>query len=319
MSVAPIVASTPDSGAPYALGGVLESEHLTPESEVDADIGEHRPCERGCGREDHRSPHDKNDGEEQGEKPGDADQDALIEREAGRLVLERVRLPQIELRERRRAQFGHIGHRGSRIERQAKNVRLGIVVAFGRRPLAGGDGSDSRGAEIGPDDARADETKMRRHDEARQLLVGIVGKREDDPGRLRPRLERADFDAPHNAVCAWRGRDLDPVALGAVMLDGPGEVDCVGVSRHPDGLNRERRPASQDDEGQQNRDANECRQDLSLGSGVAGWSARAPGADGGLRSGAQVSLRQGCAPPAASARRRRPGRKAHDRATRRQS
>ena len=85
---------------------------------------------------------------------------------------------------------------------------------------------------------------MRRDDEARQLLVGIVGQREDDPGRLRAGLERAHLDAPHDAVGAGRGRDLDPVALGAVVLDRPGEVDRVGIGRNPDRLDRERRAAA---------------------------------------------------------------------------
>ena len=70
---------------------------------------------------------------------------------------------------------------------------------------------------------------MRRDDQAGQLLVGIVGEREHDPGRLGARLERADFDAPHDAVRARRGGDLNAVALRAVVLDGGGEVDRVGV------------------------------------------------------------------------------------------
>ena len=208
-----------DAGAPDPLGRVLESEHLSPEAEIDADIGEHRPGERGGGRKDHRSANDEHDGEEQSEKTGDADQDALVEREAGRLVLERVRLPEIELRQRGRAQLGDVGHRRSRVERQAEHVGLRVVLALGSLPLARGDGGDPRGAEIGPDDAGADQPEMRRDDQAGQLLVGIVGESEDDPRRLRAGFERADLDAAHDAVGAGRGRDLDPIALGAVALD----------------------------------------------------------------------------------------------------
>ncbi len=78
---------------------------------------------------------------------------------------------------------------------------------------------------------------MRRDDEAGELLVGIVGQREHDPGRLSARLEGADLDAPHDAVGARRGRDLNAVALRAVVLDGGGEVDRVGVGRHAHRLN----------------------------------------------------------------------------------
>ena len=74
---------------------------------------------------------------------------------------------------------------------------------------------------------------------------------------MRPRFDRADFDPPHNAVRARRGRDLDPVALGAVVLNRAGEVDSVGVGRHPHGLDRERRPTANHSENEQKGDANE--------------------------------------------------------------
>ena len=101
---------------------------------------------------------------------------------------------------------------------------------------------------------------MRRDDQAGQLLVGIVGQREDDPRRLRAGLERAHFDAPHDAVGAGRGRDLNAVALGAVMFDGPSEIDRVGIGRDPDGLHRERRSTSREDEREQDPDPHEGRQ-----------------------------------------------------------
>ena len=247
-----------DAGAPDSLRRVLEAEHLAPEAEVDADIGEHRPGERRGGGKNHRAAHHEDDGEKQRQKTGDADQDPFVEREAGRLVLERVRLPQIKLRQVRRAQLRDIGHGRSRIEGQAENIRLRVVLAFGRRALTGGDGRDSRRAEIRPDDAGADEAEMRRYDQAGQLLVGIVGQREHDPGGLRPGLERADLDPPDDAVGAGRGRHLDAVALGAVALDRPRQVDCVGVDRDPDRLHRRRRPPEGRQRGDQDDDADEA-------------------------------------------------------------
>ncbi len=234
-----------DAGAPDALGLVVEAEDLSPEAEVDADIGEHRPGERRGGGKDQRAAHDEDDGQEQRQQAGDADQDALVERQARALVLVGVGLPQIELRQRRRAQLGDIGDGRAGIEGDAEHVGVELVLALGRAALAGGDGGDARRAEVGPDHARADEAEMRRDDEAGELLVGIVGQREDDPRRLRARLQRADLDAADDAVGAGRGRHLDAVALGAVMLDRVGQVDRVGVDRHAHRLHRLRRPDSE--------------------------------------------------------------------------
>ena len=210
-----------DASAPNSLGRVLQAEHFPPEAKVDADIGEHRPRERCRGGKDHRAANDEHDGQEQGEKTRYANQNALVEGQAGRLVLEGVRLPQIELRQRRRAQLRNIGDGGSRIESQAEYVRARVVVPFRRRSLTGRDCRDSRGAEIGPYDAGADKAKMRRDNKTGQLLVGIVGQREDDPRRLSSGFERAHFDSPHDAIRAGRGRDLNPVALGAVIVQRP--------------------------------------------------------------------------------------------------
>ena len=74
-------------------------EHLAPEAEVDADVDQHRPAERRGGGEHHAALHHEQDGEEQREQAGDADDDAVVEREAVDLVLVGVGLPQIELRQ----------------------------------------------------------------------------------------------------------------------------------------------------------------------------------------------------------------------------
>ena len=110
------------AGAPDALGAGRHVEHLAPESEVDADIDEHRPAERGGGREHHRALDHEQDGEEQRQQAGDADDDAVIQREGVDLVLVGVRLPQIDLRQLVGAQFGDEGDDGAGIERDAENV-----------------------------------------------------------------------------------------------------------------------------------------------------------------------------------------------------
>ena len=125
-------------GAPDALGVGGEVEHLAPESEVGADIGEHRPAERGGGGKHHRALHDEQDGEEQREQARDADDDAVVERERVDLVLVGVGLPQIELRQPVGAQLHHVGDDRAGIERDAEDVGARAVLSFraGRRSSA---------------------------------------------------------------------------------------------------------------------------------------------------------------------------------------
>ena len=80
---------------------------------------------------------------------------------------------------------------------------------------------------------------MRRHDQAIDLLIAVVGEREHDP--VLACLARAHFDAADDSVGAGRGRDLDAVAFGFDPLDGFGEVDRGGIDAHIDRLDGARR------------------------------------------------------------------------------
>ena len=140
---------------PDAVGLALNAKQLVPEAKVDAHISQHRPCESGGRRKNHRALHDKDDGQEQRQQAGYADHDAFVEREVGDFVFVGIGLPQINLRQVRRSQFGDIGDCGTRIERQAEHICVRAVFAIRRCALAGGDGGDARGAQIRPDDARA--------------------------------------------------------------------------------------------------------------------------------------------------------------------
>ncbi len=139
--------------APDAVGVGFGSEHFAPEAEVDADIGEHRPGQRGCGGKDHRALDHEDNGEEQGQQACDANDDAFVERQAGGLVLVGLRLPEIELRQLRRLQFGDIGDGGAGVERQQEDIGVVHVLLFRGYALAGGDFGDAFRAEIGPDHA----------------------------------------------------------------------------------------------------------------------------------------------------------------------
>ena len=241
------------AGAPDALGAGRHVEHLAPESEVDADIDQHRPAERGGGREHHRALDHEQDGEEQRQQAGDADDDALVQREGVDLVLVGVRLPQIDLRQLVGAQFGDEGDDGAGIERDAENVRGRALLP--QRAVAGGrrDAGDARQAEIGPDQAGADHAVMRHDDQPVDLLVAVVGEREHRPVGVA--LARAHLDAAHDAVGAGRGRDLDAVAVGLLPFGGGGEIDGRGIEPHVHGFDgaRGRRRQQRGGERERNR------------------------------------------------------------------
>ena len=131
------------AGAPYPLGVVRHVEDLAPEAEVDADIDQHRPGERG-GRRKHDAALDhEQDGQNQRQQSGDADHDALVKRERVDLVLVGVGLPQIELRQFVGTQLRDEGDDRTRIERDAENIRGRALLPFGTIAGRGRDGRDA--------------------------------------------------------------------------------------------------------------------------------------------------------------------------------
>ena len=106
-----------------------------------------------------------------------------------------------------------------------KYVGVGSRLAVGRGALARGHGGDARRAEVRPHDLRAGEPRMRRDQQAVDLLIGIVVEREGDPVRTRARGTRLEA-APHDAVGARRRRYLDGIAAGRMeILHDLGHVD----------------------------------------------------------------------------------------------
>ena len=223
---------------PDAIGLTLDAEKLVPEAEVDADIGKDRPGKRRSGGKDHRPFDHEHDRQKQRQQTGNADDDAFVERQARQLIFVRVRLPQHDLREVRRAKLADISDRRSGIERQTEDIGVGTIDAFGRRSLACRNRRQSRRAEIRPDHTGADKTEMRHHDQPLDLLLGIVRQRENDPARARAGLQCAHFDAAYDAVGTGRGRDLQAVALRGIALDGLRQINCRGIERHPHRLDR---------------------------------------------------------------------------------
>ena len=146
-----------------------------------------------------------------------------------------VGLPQIELRQVRRAQLRDIGDGRAGIERQTEDVGLedrpraparspwlAVMVAMRDEPRSGQMTPEPTSRKCG--------ATMRR---VSCSSVSLVSANTIHDG-CAPASQRADLDAPHDAVRARRGRDLHAVPLRAVMLDGVGEVDRVGIGRHAD-------------------------------------------------------------------------------------
>ena len=222
------------AGAPDPLGAGRHVEDLAPEAEVDADIDQHRPAERGGGREHHRALDHEQDGQEQRQQAGNADDDALVEREGVDLVLVGVGLPQIDLRQPVAAQFGDEGDDGAGVERDAENIRGGALLPHRAVAGRGRDAGEARQAEIGPDQPGADHAVMRHDDQAVDLLVAVVGEREHRPVVVA--FAGAHLDAADDAVGAGRGRHLDAVVVGALAFDRGGEIDRSGAEPDADGF-----------------------------------------------------------------------------------
>ena len=209
-----------------ALGLLRHREDALEEAEIDAGVGEHRPGERRGGREDHRPLHHEDDGEEQGQEPGDADDDALVEGEPVVLLAVGVPLPEMDLGQVRGAQLGDEGDGGAGVEGHREHVGVGAVHALRPHAFARRDGDHAGRAEVRPDHPGADQPEAGGDEEALDLLVGVVGQREGDPVRLGAGFARLDQHAPHDAVAAGGGGDLDHVAVRAVVaLDRRRQVD----------------------------------------------------------------------------------------------
>ena len=215
--------------APDLLGARRHVEHLAPETEVDADIDQHRPAQRGGGREHHAALHHEQDGEEEREQARDADHDAVVERDAVDLVLVGVRLPQIDLRQLVGAQLHHVGHHRAGIERDAVDVGAGRDLTLGTI-AARRDRHHARQAEIGPQQSRAHQPVVRNDDQPVDLLVAGIGEREHRP--IEVALARAHVHALHDAVRPGRGRHQDAVA-----------ARCDGARPPRSGRSRRRRAA----------------------------------------------------------------------------
>src|SRR6478752_3815520 len=128
-------AATARSKTATALSASRHVEHFAPEAEVDADIDQNGPPQRGCGGEHDRTLHNEQNGEEEREQTGNADQYAIIESEGIDLVLVRVGLPQIDLRKLVGAQLGDQRDDGAGIERDAENI--GSAAFLSHRTVAG--------------------------------------------------------------------------------------------------------------------------------------------------------------------------------------
>ena len=105
----------------------------------------------------------------------------------------------------------------------------------GRSPLLS-DADDAREAEIGPQQAGAHHAVVRNDDQALELLVARIGEREHRPIGIA--LARAHVHALHDAVGPRGGRYQQAVGVGAMALDRGRQIECGGILRHVDRLDR---------------------------------------------------------------------------------
>src|SRR4029077_20572172 len=68
----------------------------------------------------------------------------------------------------------------------------------------------------------------------------------------------ADLDPADDAVCAWRSRHLDAVALRTVTLDDAGQIDCIRIRGNPDRLDRAGRLAQRRQRSEEDDDTDEA-------------------------------------------------------------
>jgi hypothetical protein len=80
---------------------------------------------------------------------------------------------------------------------------------------------------------------MRRHDQAIELVIGIVGEREHHP--VLTAFAGADFDTANDAVGSGCGGNLDAIGVAALMIEDRGEVDRRRVTANADRVNSARR------------------------------------------------------------------------------
>ena len=92
---------------------------------------------------------------------------------------------------------------------------------------------------------------MRRHDQAIELVVGVVGEREHHP--VLAAFAGADFDAADDAVRAGRRGNLDAIGVAVLMLQHRRQVDGRHVAADADRVDSPRRGGRHHHEAQQER------------------------------------------------------------------
>ena len=227
-------------GANHAIVRILDTEHLLPEAEIDAEIGQHRPAHGGGNGEHQRAADDEENGQKQCQQAGHAEHHAVIQRQTVGGVLIGFVLPQAQLRQGRPGQFDDIGDHGARIERETEQVGGRRRFTLGAEALARGDVDDTGLPEIGTEDARSAEHIVGRDQNPVELLIGIVGQRQNHPGGGLAGLAGTHLDAADDAVGTRCRGDLQPLAMTRPGIDLAGQFDGAARWRDIDNLQRPR-------------------------------------------------------------------------------
>ena len=127
---------------------------------------------------------------------------------------------------------GELGDEGdglSRLQGEAEHVGTVVLDALGHVADRRRDGIDAPRVEVGPHHARAHRAVAVGGEPALDRLVGGVGQREHEPGRIGAGRRRPHGHAPRDAVGARRGLDLQRVAAPLVGLAQRGDLDAVEI------------------------------------------------------------------------------------------
>ena len=221
-----------------AVDGVVlgaQVEQLVEETEVDAQVAQHRPGDEGSCGEDQFVIGGENRGQEDREQAGQAEHGAVEELTVAAFDFVVDRLPKIEPREMLARELGDVGDRLAGLERDAEHVCLVALDALRHEADRRRDAFDAPGVEIRPDRSRSDDGITVGCEQAFERLVGLVGECEHHPVGTGARHRGANRHAARHAILPGGGFDLQAIAAAFVGFAEIGDFNPVLIV-----LNRDR-------------------------------------------------------------------------------
>ena len=224
-----------------AIDGIVlgpQVEQLMEESEIDAEVGQHRPRdERGC-RKDDLVIGGENGRQKDREQARQAEHRAVEQLAVAGFDFVVDRLPQIDAGKPLGRKFGDVGDRLAGLQRDAEHVGLVAFDALRHEADRRRNGFDTARIKIGPDRAGAADRIAVGRQPALHRLVGLVGEREHHPIGIGARHRRAHRHAAGYAIGACRRFNLQTVAAALVSIAERCDFDALEIGLHDDRRHR---------------------------------------------------------------------------------